>query len=293
MPIISESLVPIVAPVKGDQNNILHYPNYSVVQHAERRFPIFTASNIDGALYQNIKRKDLFKGGRDRWRKDRRISFKHQWGGELYKAPKSDFDKGHLVKREDVQWGEHVDEAKEGARGTFYYTNAVPQHPDVNRAIWKDIEDYILHEETLHFDLKICSFTGPVLREDDPIFVSSVRENEVKIPALFWKVIYYTRDKKKTQRVAFLVGQLSLLESHEIVHPMIFDRDADADNYFLDFDMADTYQVNTALIESLTNLTFAKAVDSYQDERAQKLVIQQVNVRGEKSAKRVIEGLVL
>jgi endonuclease G len=293
LPAISDSNRPFIAPVKNQNDHILHYPNYSVVQHAKRRLPFYTACNIDGSLYQSIRRKDLFKGGRDKWRKDRRIAYQHQWGGELYSAPKSDFDKGHMVKREDVQWGKDIDSAKEGARGTFYYTNATPQHPDVNRAIWKEIEDYILHEETLNFDLKICSFTGPVLRDDDPVFVSSVRGTEVKIPSLFWKVIYFTKDKKTVQRVAFLVGQLSLLESNEIVHPVIFDRDTDADTYFLDFDMADTYQVKTQFIESLTDLKFAPGEDSYQDMRAMKLVLEEVNVRGEKGMFKKVKGLVL
>lgn len=293
LPEIPEELQSVIAPVKDSNDDVLHYPNYSLVQHAERRLPMYTACNIHGKLYQRISRKDLFKGGRDKWRKDKRISYKHQWGGELYSAPKSDFDKGHMVKREDVQWGKEIDDAKEGARGTFYYTNAAPQHKDLNRAIWKDIEDYVLHDETTHFDLKINSFTGPVLLDNDPVFVSQVRDAEVRIPSLFWKVIYYTKDKKEPLRVSFLVGQLSLLESNEIVKPVFFDRDGDDETYFLDFDMADTYQVNTGFVEALTGLTFAPAIDPYTDNRAMKLILEEVNIPGAKSVGRVLKGLTL
>ncbi len=293
LPSIPEEKQSLITPVKDDKQGILKYPNYSVILNAERKFPFFTASNIHGKQFRQISRKDLFKGGNDRWLKDRRIKYSQQWGSELYSARKSDFDKGHLVKREDVQWGRSNRAAKEGAVGTFYYTNAAPQHARMNRAIWSDIEKYILHSETVTFNLKISVFTGPVLRDDDPVFISKVRDEQVRIPSLYWKLIYYSKDNATVQRVAFLVGQLSLLESDEIVVPVVFDRDSEEENYFLDFDKADTYQVNTSLIESLTGLEFTPAIDSYHDDRPTKLILNEVNARGGGGSSVFIEGLVL
>ena len=38
----------------------LDYQNYSLLHNPFRKFPYFTASNIDGALFKKIKREDLF-----------------------------------------------------------------------------------------------------------------------------------------------------------------------------------------------------------------------------------------
>src|SRR3546814_8573174 len=115
-----------------------------------------TATNIDGLQFKKVPRKDS-------WRKDTRISKEFQFGKELYTAPKSNFDKGHMTKREDVQWGETFGIAFNAANSTFYYTNAVPQHNDLNRVIWRSLEDYILHHETKKNELRLCVFTGTVL----------------------------------------------------------------------------------------------------------------------------------
>ncbi|MBK8429509.1 MAG: DNA/RNA non-specific endonuclease [Lewinellaceae bacterium] len=64
-------------------------------------------------------------------------------GSSLYSAHKSDFDKGHMTKREDAQWGQSDEEARNGALSTFYYTNAVPQVARLNQQLWRGLEDYI------------------------------------------------------------------------------------------------------------------------------------------------------
>ena len=54
LPILSPTLRETLAPVKGTNDNILRYPNYSVIQSATRRFPIISAANIDGKLFKKI-----------------------------------------------------------------------------------------------------------------------------------------------------------------------------------------------------------------------------------------------
>ena len=144
LPKPEKTIVPDFAPVTGSKDNILHYPNYSVLQSQSRKFPIYTASNIDGKNFRSIGRESLFPGGSDRWEKDPRLAKEHQWGDELYSAPKSDFDKGHMTKREDVQWGKTEKEAEIAAQNTFFFTNAVPQRKELNQQVWRSLEDYIL-----------------------------------------------------------------------------------------------------------------------------------------------------
>lgn len=129
-----------VAPISDNDGGLAHYMNYSLMLSASRKFPFFTASNIHGKLLCKVKRNDA-------WKNDDRAG-RYQWGSKLYSAEtkKDDFDKGHMTRREDVQWGHTEEEASAAAESTFYYTNAVPQHKNLNRKIWRRLEDYVLHK---------------------------------------------------------------------------------------------------------------------------------------------------
>lgn len=274
LPQLSASQRNDLATVAGTTDNIARYVNYSAVVSQLRRFPYFTASNIDGILFKKVNRKD-------NWRKDPRIAKDSQWGPELYKAKHSDFDKGHMTKREDVQWGQTILEATNAADSTFYYTNAVPQHAKLNQRIWADLEDYILHTEAIRDDLRICVFTGPVLTDRDPVFVTSVDGHNIQIPFLFWKVVVYPKKDGQLHRVGFMMGQRSLLERNQIVETVEQEAVTDEDRLFMEFEEAETFQVAIATIEQLTNLTLPVATDAFTDERPIKLVVEEVDVNAE------------
>lgn len=125
LPQLSDKQQQDMAPVVNTTDQVARYMNYSLIISKKRRFPYFTASNIDGIKFKKVVRDD-------HWRKDDRISPDHQWGNELYKVPGSDFDKGHMTKREDTQWGDTIALAQLAADSTFHYTNAVPQHAMLN-----------------------------------------------------------------------------------------------------------------------------------------------------------------
>lgn len=278
-----------VAPVTGTGDNVLRYRNFSLVQHARRRFPLFTAANIDGRLFRRVDRHD-------RWRLDPRLPADMQWGPELYAAEKSDFDRGHMTKREDVQWGHTDEEALAGAMSTFFYTNAVPQVARLNQQLWRSLEDYILKSETVTHAQRIALFTGPVLSEEDPVFVTEVDGREVQLPSLFWKVIYFAKDDGQLTRVGFLMGQEELLERNGLIHPRIISRDArrtPAEQLFMDFKDADTFQVNIRSISRLTRMIFPFAREPYRDDRPSALIRQEVQARGTDGPGYIIEGLQL
>ncbi len=287
LPKFDSDMQSVVAHLKNNSDEyVLDYINYSLVQHKKRRFPLFTASNIDGNKFVRTERTGS-------WKLDDRIEAEYQWGSQLYQAEKSDFDRGHMTKREDVQWGDTEEEAIEGAKQTFFYTNAVPQHAKVNRSIWRRIEDYILKKETVKHNLRISVFTGPVMSEDDPDFVTLIDNSIVKLPTTFWKIVYYTTAEGKLQRVAFLVGQKYLLEKFHIVKKRI--RTGTRRDRFINFKYADTYQVNVQMVEELSGMTFPAAIDAYHDERPINLILKSVNVRrGKKLVKEdQVEGLIL
>lgn len=290
IPRLSRALRSEVAPVQGSRNGLLHYQNFSLLQHATRRFPILTATNIHGALFQKIPRKD-------RWRVEPRISEDHQWGPQLYAADKSDFDRGHMTKREDVQWGQDPEEAQRGALSTFFYTNAVPQVAKLNQQLWRSLEDYILKKETVHNDWKISMFTGPVLSADDPVFVTEVDGSTIQLPTLFWKVIYFAKSDGRVYRVGFLMGQEELLEKQKLIHPRPASRllvISPEERMFMQFKKADVFQVNIATIRKLTKLIFPSGREPYKDDRPVALIRKEVQGRGlDGESGFVIQGLQL
>jgi len=258
----------------------LEYLNYSVLHNPFRKFPYFTASNIHGNLFKKITRKELFKGKGDKWKKDKRIPRTEQLGQELYSAVKSDFDKGHLTKREDVQWGINRDEAIAAAESTFFFTNAMPQVDKLNRGIWRKIEDYILHQQTITHNIKINLFTGPVFLEDDPDFVTEIRDATIQIPYLFWKVIYY-QSNNTLHRTGFLTSQKNLLEKRRIVKPAARGEDLTGSDLFMTFKDAETYQVRVEFIENISGLTFHEAAENFIEDTPEELILSGVNVRSD------------
>lgn len=291
LPWLSSNLRDAVAPVEGNRKNVLHYQNFSLVQHAVRRFPIYTAANINGQLFKRLPRHD-------RWQLDPRIAEHHQWGPSLYSAEKSDFDRGHMTKREDAQWGQTEEEAKAGALSTFYYTNAIPQVAKLNQQLWRGLEDYILKDEVVDSGLKITMFTGPVLSDLDPVFVTEVEGQQVQIPTLFWKVIFFRKSDGDLYRVAFLMGQEELLEEMEIVQSRRTSRNifpTEEEQLFMEFKKANIYQVNINTILKLTKLRFSAAKEPFKDKRSMALIRKEVQGRdlfgGESSF--IIEGLTI
>ncbi|EDP95034.1 probable protease [Kordia algicida OT-1] len=257
----------------------LQYQNYSVLQNPFRKFPYYSAVNVDGKQFHKLKRDTIFEGS-ERWEKDARIPLETQWGKALYDAEKYDFDKGHMAKREDVQWGNNAEAARLAARSTFYYTNAIPQVSKLNRGVWKSIENYILHHETIKNSMKICLFSGPVFRENDPEFLKKVNDEKVQLPYLFWKVVYYVKDNE-LYRAGFLTSQQRQMQKKRIVKPVSRSEEGVRSTHFNAFKDAETYQVNVSFIEQLSRLSFQAAAEMFQSNDPEQIILSRVNVRSD------------
>ena len=164
--------------MSDNDEGILKYRHFSVIQSKSRRLPLFTAVNIDGEKSFKLKREGD-------WRLDGRLDEADQIGNELYRN--NPLDRGHMVRRRDPGWGANKAEAEEGEMDTFHYTNSAPQHEDLNQIDWVGLEDYILEAaETEGF--KVSVFTGPVLREEDRFLKTQPGAEDVQIPEEFWKI---------------------------------------------------------------------------------------------------------
>jgi endonuclease G len=178
--------------------NELRYTHFGVKYSGERRLPLMTAVNVDGARAVRIKRTA------DTWYSDGRLPADVQLKAANYGD--AEIDRGHMVRREDPNWGDAA-EAQAANDDTFHYVNAAPQHSRLNQGkqLWQGLENYIL-DSARTSGFRACVFTGPVLGEDDPEI------GGVCVPMEFWKVVA-TLDEAGTalHATAYLLSQGQLI----------------------------------------------------------------------------------
>ena len=222
-----------VLPVTGSEGDRLDYEHFSILMSKSRRLALFTAVNIDGSASVSVPR------GGDPWAFDGRIPEEAQAGDELYAD--NDFDRGHLVRREDPNWGPTASVAN---RDTFHFTNCAPQLSVFNQRSWLSLEDYIL-SNTRRVGERATVFTGPVFRPNDPVY------RGVAIPLAYWKVVAFIHDDGRPSASAYLI-----------------DHDGDLDAQSLLFGAFKTYQRSVLAIEGLTNLDFGllRQFDGFSNE---------------------------
>ena len=222
----------------------LPYTHFSIMMSESRRFAIFTAENINGALKIKLKRTD-------RWGFDPRIPRSAQVGHTAFYGPEP-FDKGHMVRRENPGWGETEKEARLGEDDTFVYPNAMPQMPQLNQKTWLSLEDYVL-ENAKTQGFKVCVFTGPVFRADDPSY------SGIQVPTDFWKVVVaLNADTSELLASAYLLSQEGLMPTEGFRYGPF-----------------KTYQVPVQRIEELADLKFPKAIqeaDVFRENEIQEMI---------------------
>ncbi|MBP0633070.1 DNA/RNA non-specific endonuclease [Cupriavidus sp. AcVe19-1a] len=238
MPELDAQALEDAVKVIHDGLDTIHIPycHFSVVYSSSRRMPRLTAVNIDAARYCKIKRAD------DQWFRDLRLPRELQLSREDYAHPA--IDRGHMVRREDPNWGE-LAEAVLANGDTFHYTNSAPQHAQLNqnRQAWLGLEEYILGSAKTH-GLRATVFTGPVLRDDDP----TLEDTEVQVPREFWKVVVMIdADRERLHATGYVLGQGELI------------RDITEGFVFGEFS---TYQVRIADIAHATGLDFGRLVNA-------------------------------
>jgi endonuclease G len=186
-----------VLPVGSDAKGRLDYTHFSVVMSRRRRMAMFVGVNIDGSTSVSINREG------DKWSLDGRIKADAQWGEELYAG--NLLDRGHLVRREDPNWGSDADIANED---TFHFTNCAPQMAAFNQKTWLGLESYILDNSRRWKD-RATVFTGPVFRDNDIVYRGA------RIPSSFWKVVAFIDDAGKPSATAYMLDQAKELAQLE------------------------------------------------------------------------------
>ena len=194
----------------ADGDHEIPYHHFSVVMHKGRRLALFAAANVSAdparkrpgnRPKEDYSRKGLGglgEGDSEKWFGDGRILDTEQLPDKFYNKDRKAFDKGHIVRREDVAWGDTYAEMQNANGDTFHVTNCSPQtaqfnRPDEEADNWGALENLILKSARTE---NLAVFGGPVLAGDDPIFrgVDTEGDIAVKIPRSFWKVIVANTD---------------------------------------------------------------------------------------------------
>lgn len=234
LPTLSAALKAAAAKLLAAPHGVeLRYLGYSVVQHARRRLPILSAANVDFANRFAMARPT------DRWRIDPRIAADQQLG-EFYYAG-NQFDRGHLTRREDMEYGATRLEALERANDTNHFTNCTPQHSRFNRAhaAWLGLERHLLEDSILRRDFRAIVVTGPVLADDDPAWD---RFPDIAYPRRFWKVCVARTSEGQPFATAFLLDQSAAISEYGIEA--------------VPFAPYQTFQLPVKEVERLTGLRF-------------------------------------
>lgn len=209
-----------VSQMIDGSGHLIPYEHFSVVIHAARRLPLLTASNVSYEASQkrpepgrDYSRKglagfdDSVRG--EIWLLDERVPAEHQLDNRFYDKDRGAFDKGHVVRREDVCWGDSYDQIRQANGDTFHSTNCTPQRGNFNQAqqsgIWGELEDFIKAQADTE---RLTLFAGPVLADDDRFFDGEDSNGplRIRIPNRFWKVVCANSDGT-LQTFGFLVTQ--------------------------------------------------------------------------------------
>ena len=159
------------------------HSRYTLVFSETRNLSIFTAHNIDGATLGNfaIDRKDRF-------RFDPTIPNHLQVDNDRgYRN--NPWDRGHLVKRASLHWGDDEAAARLGDSESYFWSNISPQHHKLHDTAWGNIEDWMVDDITAGQKRRACVFTGPIFGADDAAIENMPGETPIQIPAGFWKVL--------------------------------------------------------------------------------------------------------
>lgn len=225
-----------VLAVGDDRSGRLDYMHFSVVMSRSRKIAMFTAVNMDGKRSVSINRES------DKWFLDGRIPADAQLGEDLYTGNR--LDRGHLVRREDPNWG--GDDADVANADTFHFTNCAPQMDVVNQRTWLGLETYLLKNARVWKE-RVSVFTGPVFGGNDLEYRGAL------IPKAFWKVVAFLSDDGKPSATAYIVQQDEELSTLEAA-----------------FGAYKTYQRSIRQIEGLTGLSFGllSQFDGFSNEEA-------------------------
>ena len=147
---------------RATARHVLPVPEFLDLMHAaaparadhrlERRPPIRSSGGPTPARdYTREGLTGLGENDQERWFLDPRLDDKFQLPDVFFTKDRKAFDKGHIVRRDDVAWGETYEQLRRANGDTYHVTNCSPQMAGFNRSNdgndnWGDLENHVLSE---------------------------------------------------------------------------------------------------------------------------------------------------
>lgn len=237
LPTLSAALSKVATPLLASKSkNVLDYHGFSLVMHRKRRFAIYSAANVD------FNGRFLLKRPKDVWRLDPRIDPATQVTESFY--TNNQFDRGHLTRREDLEYGLDPSEALTTAADTCHWTNCTPQHArfNENAQLWQGLEKHILERAVAKDRFRAQVITGPIFGAKDPKLDGFA---DTPYPLRFWKVVAAINAHGKLFATAYVLDQRGAINKFGV-------RGAPD----VPFTPYKTFQTTIAEIERLTGLSF-------------------------------------
>ena len=182
-------------PVAPKPSKILDYVHYAAAINPDRRMAWYVAANVDPSSLGSPRRP---RGYLD----DKRTvpTGETPLVSDATLFSQNALDRGHLLRRLYLTWGD-PSVAEAANRSAMAFANIVPQHEDLNRQSWLNLEEFVQsHMERT--GRRGIVFAGPVFAADDPEY------RGYKLPQAFWKILVTTDNSRNELRAAaFLIRQ--------------------------------------------------------------------------------------
>lgn len=221
-PVVTADGRRVLAPLI-DGGDELKYRHFSVWMHRERRLALYTASNVDWRKRRKVvdgkpTSRDGLAGWppnnsfMELWVNDPRMDARFQLPDVFYSEDRGAFDKGHIVRRDDVCWGERFEEIQMANGDTFHVTNCSPQIKPFNQGQygqenWGDLETAVADVTKTEVEAA-CLFAGPVFGKADRWFRGKDQAGaaRIQIPDRFWKIVV-VKGEHGFEAYGFILGQ--------------------------------------------------------------------------------------
>ena len=155
---------------KSTKSQVIEHIGYTVSYNEQRRNPNWVAYKLTAEEVDGTEPRD------SKFIPDPKV-IGRQAVDDDYKH--SGWDRGHLAPAADMKWSEQaMDES-------FYLSNISPQNGNLNRGVWKSIEELTRDNAQRYGEILVV--TGPVFTSKKGL--GYIGDNRVLIPNAFYKVL--------------------------------------------------------------------------------------------------------
>lgn len=196
-------------PTQVESITYLCKTTFVIAYSTQRKEPLYVIERINASQLNGIENRSKYS-----FKQDPSIPPNQQ--ADNYDYLHSGYDRGHMSPFENNRMNQTT------ANESFYYTNIAPQYPNLNRGIWKALENHI--RDIAIQEKMIYVITGAVF--DDSKYVKT---GKIQVPSSFYKIVI-----KKNEIIAWQIPNIK-------------------DGYK---NSLDEYQVDYKEIERITHIDF-------------------------------------